>query len=748
MKKVISFVLVLALVLGSFSMAFALTDVEGNDAETAIKVVNDLGIVTGYTDGSFQPEKAVTRAEFAAMITRALDIPESALAGYTTTTFKDTTGYGWAVKYLAFCNDKGIMLGDGNGNVMPGRTINMNEAMTMVLRAMGLTDNAATLVGNWPANYVTVAKAEGLYDNVPAVTTVDRATAAQIIYNALTVDGYEVDADGVVYTGSKFIDNLTDSKAVDTVVVYDADSLIPMAEYIGALATVYYNADQEVVAVDPSSTFVTGTFSGTATFTIDEVDYTIAAGAYPEDVQVVSNGAVVGTMAALTAGDYTIAADIVGKTIKTVYSVVDWDVTVDDQADEDIQDEIADDQTLLDKEFVLDVNGDIKAGSYEILGVAALADIAEDDVVYVYTHPVTDKIVKIEVGTETVTGKVTKVFYDTDDATTYYAIGGNNYAVTNGVTLSVGDEGTATLDYAGDIYAWEEDSSLVGNYAVLVATDSAVSFGEATDKVKLFTKDGEVITPVLSDDVTLASASALVGTIVDYALNSDGEVSELEGAVTDATLNGDVEADGTIIANKKVAKNVIVFINDSGDYSLGKVTDLADTVTIAAVVDDNEIVAFIEDDADLGSTDASYGIITAYGADGLDADGDPVKLADIILETVVKEDVIATADLTAYVATTGTALYEITVDEDGAITAATTAGISSVVGPVTVSAIDGNLVTVAGGNTYQVGDEVVVYIYDEDDGWAVGKLSAVKKLTIEILDTDADTDGAEYVIAW
>ena len=61
MKKVLSFVLVLTLVLGSFSMVFAadanatakLSDIAGNTNEQAITVVNDLGIVTGYPDGTF-----------------------------------------------------------------------------------------------------------------------------------------------------------------------------------------------------------------------------------------------------------------------------------------------------------------------------------------------------------------------------------------------------------------------------------------------------------------------------------------------------------------------------------------------------------------------------------------------------------------------------------------------------------------------------------------------------------------------
>ncbi|MEG2199532.1 MAG: S-layer homology domain-containing protein, partial [Anaerovorax sp.] len=175
MRKVLSFVLALSLVLGSFSMAFAadpapkaaaaptsLSDIAGIANEDAIQVNFDLGIVTGNTDGTYLPTKAVNRAEYAALITRALAIPESALAGYTKTKFKDMNGYGWATKYIAFCESKGIMLGDGYGNVMPGRAVNTNEAMTMALRAIGYTANSSELVGVWPSNYVTLAQNNGL----------------------------------------------------------------------------------------------------------------------------------------------------------------------------------------------------------------------------------------------------------------------------------------------------------------------------------------------------------------------------------------------------------------------------------------------------------------------------------------------------------------------------------------------------------------------------------------------------------
>ena len=74
MKKVLSFVLVLSMILGSFGMAFAAapSDVVGKDYEDAVNVLMELGVVEGYKDGTYRPEKVVTRAEMATLIIKAL----------------------------------------------------------------------------------------------------------------------------------------------------------------------------------------------------------------------------------------------------------------------------------------------------------------------------------------------------------------------------------------------------------------------------------------------------------------------------------------------------------------------------------------------------------------------------------------------------------------------------------------------------------------------------------------------------
>jgi hypothetical protein len=319
MRKLIMTVLTLALILGSISVASAasgkvkLTDIADSANEEAIQVAYDLNIVEGTPEGAYEPEKAINRAEFAALITRALAIPESALASYTGSTFKDTSGYTWASKYLAFCQEKGIMKGDGYGNAMPGRTISPNEAVTMILRAIGYTDNASVLVGQWPANYVSLGQSFLIYNNVSPSTELDKANAAQMLYNALTVQLVQVDANSTVIqlwdrvsaTREDPRSLLTaglDCRYVDERVVTYTDasaSKINLIPRVGAYGVLYKsNKDDEVVALTEVETqFIAGKFTYTSLEApnkfkaVDGTEYNLS-GEAKELVRVLANGGI------------------------------------------------------------------------------------------------------------------------------------------------------------------------------------------------------------------------------------------------------------------------------------------------------------------------------------------------------------------------------------------------------------------------------------------------------------------------
>ncbi len=820
MRKVLSFVLILSLVLGSFSMAFAadssagLSDVSGNANVDAIKVAYDLEIVTGNPDGTFQPEKAVNRAEFAAMITRALAIPESALAGYTTTSFKDTTGYGWAVPYLAFCQSKGIMLGDGYGNAMPGRTISVNEAMTMALRAVGYTANSSLLVGAWPANYVSLAQNNELYDKVVSAATVDKANAAQIIYNLLTVQKVAVNADGKTefqttkINGSTVEANLLNTnlgaeEKKDLVLGQDYDydnSLINITENLGAFGTAYVNDDDELIAFTVKSTALTGKMDG-AKFKVGDTKYdlpgtaTISALFANTDKDGSTYGAIgakIASYAAVNADGgttVTINADVSGKNIKEVYSVVAWKADDADLAASDVQEDI-EDQELLGFDFALNDDDEIDFNSFQLVGVASLDKIAKDDVVYIYADGSND-IRKIAVGTETVEGVIDEVGSD------FVTIGGKDYefpasGLINAAKVAdfdVDDEGIFYLDYEGNIFDFEGTTGTTDTYAIVKAGQDESSFDNM--KLKLYLSDDSTKTLYLEDsaddiswttkagmDLNAATTAAMrTGELIAYSLNSDGEIDAVDvtasvGALyfqstKIASMGGvsfDVDSDAVVFTYKTTTTAI-------GDYDIAALADINKGLlgSPAAIIlnSDGDIAAFFvsETDVDVDDDDV-YGVFNTRTS-AKNGDDTIYKFTGFIdgvafTKTTDDRDSNFTGKAEAF------GVYKITVDANDVITDVVDIENNVTLKKTGVKGISGNIL---GANTsgiitdtnsdktvikigtaqYTIAEDAIVYKYDDaDNEFSVSKLSALRKnYTVSLYDTKGDdANGIASVVIY
>ena len=111
------------------------TDVETHWAENAI---NDMGsrlIVSGVGNGLFDPDSEITRAEFAAIIVRALGLE----AGTGETVFTDVAQSKWYAGYVGTASSYGIITGYDGATFGPDDTITREQAMVMIARAMAIT---------------------------------------------------------------------------------------------------------------------------------------------------------------------------------------------------------------------------------------------------------------------------------------------------------------------------------------------------------------------------------------------------------------------------------------------------------------------------------------------------------------------------------------------------------------------------------------------------------------------------------
>ncbi len=147
-----------------------------------------LGVINGYTDGSFKPNDTVTRAEMAKMI-YVLRTGNSDASAYNNdkTTFTDINGH-WAAGYIKYCQSLGIIAGQSATKFAPDQTVTAQEAAKMLLVTLGYDATKAGLVGaSWASKTNALADENGLLDDVNTSFTgpCPRQYAAQLIYNAI-----------------------------------------------------------------------------------------------------------------------------------------------------------------------------------------------------------------------------------------------------------------------------------------------------------------------------------------------------------------------------------------------------------------------------------------------------------------------------------------------------------------------------------------------------------------------------------
>lgn len=99
-------------------------------ANTAIKKAQLTGLMKGYSDRTFGPNKSITRAEMAAIVSRWLK-----LEGASFSSAKDIQGH-WAQKVIALVDEANLMNGMPDGTFQPNKPLSRAEAVTIVNRIL------------------------------------------------------------------------------------------------------------------------------------------------------------------------------------------------------------------------------------------------------------------------------------------------------------------------------------------------------------------------------------------------------------------------------------------------------------------------------------------------------------------------------------------------------------------------------------------------------------------------------------
>ena len=99
----------------------------------AVQMLVDLGLISGYDDGTFRPGNFITREEVAKLVAiLCTENPQAPADVY----FYDAQN-SWALGYIGYCAGQGIIAGDGMGSFRPKDNVTAQELAKMLLVILG-----------------------------------------------------------------------------------------------------------------------------------------------------------------------------------------------------------------------------------------------------------------------------------------------------------------------------------------------------------------------------------------------------------------------------------------------------------------------------------------------------------------------------------------------------------------------------------------------------------------------------------
>ena len=202
MKKFLSLVLALVMTMSLVTVSAGAKDFDDNgdiDYKEAVDVISALGIVDGYSDGSFRPDGSLTRGAAAKIICNLILGPTTASAlSATTAPFKDVPTTNNFAGYITYCAQQGIIGGYGDGTFRPTGSLTGNAFMKMLLGALGYDSSIEGYTGsNWQVSVIKQAAGIGLddgNDEFVGSKAVTRQEAALYSFNMLKADMVQYDS--------------------------------------------------------------------------------------------------------------------------------------------------------------------------------------------------------------------------------------------------------------------------------------------------------------------------------------------------------------------------------------------------------------------------------------------------------------------------------------------------------------------------------------------------------------------------
>lgn len=213
MKKFLSLVLSLAMTLSLVTIGAGateykdLTDKSDVQYQEAVAVLNKVGVITGYPDGSFKPTGALTRGA-AAKIIVSLMIGSDAASSLTVSAapYKDVATTNTFAAVISYCKTAGYINGYSDGTFRPTASLTGFAFAKMLLGALGYKGDIEGFTGSgWTMKVASVGSVAGLYNDFITPFSgnagVTREQACQLALNTLKATEVEYKGNDVSVSG-------------------------------------------------------------------------------------------------------------------------------------------------------------------------------------------------------------------------------------------------------------------------------------------------------------------------------------------------------------------------------------------------------------------------------------------------------------------------------------------------------------------------------------------------------------------
>ncbi|MBD2121616.1 S-layer homology domain-containing protein [Trichocoleus sp. FACHB-262] len=177
-----------------------LTDITGHWAEGFIRGLVSRGIISGFPDGTFKPGASITRAQYAAAIAKAFNLPNKKEA----TDFADVPADFWAKAAIQKAAQMGFVSGFPDNTFRPDQNLTRVQAIVSLVSGLGFTGGNTNIllvysdraqIPSYATDEVATATQRRMVVNQPQVNQlepmrdINRAEVAALLYQALVARG-------------------------------------------------------------------------------------------------------------------------------------------------------------------------------------------------------------------------------------------------------------------------------------------------------------------------------------------------------------------------------------------------------------------------------------------------------------------------------------------------------------------------------------------------------------------------------